>query len=222
MLLIVVARPNSRPSQLICAVGMNAGAGLVNSSNWMRRLAPAGAIVALSYVLAFAQRPGRVFLDTRIELTLDPVRFLHSVASLWSSTGDLGHFQGGQFVGYLVPMAPWYAFAHTIGLSTWVAERIWMGSLLAAAGLGVMVLLRQLARPRRLLDRPDGRRGPVHGQPIRRRRDRADLRVVADVRRSAVAAARDAPRDPQPASGGDGRRSSGCWCAWPTAAPTWR
>ena len=110
----------------------------------MRRFAPAGAIVALSYLLAFVQRPGRVFLDTRIELTLDPVRFLHSVVSLWSSTGDLGHFQGGQFVGYLVPMAPWYAFAHTIGLSAWVAERIWMGSLLAAAGLGAMVLLRQL------------------------------------------------------------------------------
>ena len=123
---------------------MNAGGRLLTSSNWKRRLAPAGAIVALSYLLAFVQRPGRVFLDTRIELTLDPARFLHSVASLWSSTGDLGHFQGGQFVGYLFPMAPWYAFAHAIGLSTWVAERIWMGSLLAAAGLGVMVLLRQL------------------------------------------------------------------------------
>jgi arabinofuranan 3-O-arabinosyltransferase len=116
----------------------------VNSSKRFRGLAPPGAIVVLSYTLAFLQRPGRVFLDTRIELTLDPVRFLHSVASLWSSTGDLGHFQGGQFVGYLVPMAPWYAFAHAIGLSTWVAERIWLGSLLAAAGLGIMVLLRQL------------------------------------------------------------------------------
>ncbi|HEY1590149.1 MAG TPA: alpha-(1-_3)-arabinofuranosyltransferase family protein [Solirubrobacteraceae bacterium] len=123
---------------------MNAGGRLLTSSNRTRSLAPAGAIVALSYVLAFVQRPGQVFLDTRVELTLDPVRFLHSVASLWSSTGDLGHFQGGQFVGYLVPMAPWYAFAHAIGLSTWIAERIWMGSLLAAAGLGVMVLLRQL------------------------------------------------------------------------------
>jgi hypothetical protein len=123
---------------------MNAGGRLVNSSNRIRRLAPAGAIIALSYVLAFVQRPGSVYLDTRIEFTLDPVRFLHSVASMWSSTGDLGHFQGGQFVGYLFPMAPWYAFAHAIGLSTWVAERIWLGSLLAAAGLGAMVLVREL------------------------------------------------------------------------------
>lgn len=103
-----------------------------------------GAIAVLSYALAFAQRPGSVFLDTRIEMTLDPVRFLQSVASMWSSTGDLGHFQGGQFVGYLVPMAPWYAFAHTIGLSTWLAERIWMGSLLLGAGLGAMLLVRRL------------------------------------------------------------------------------
>lgn len=113
-------------------------------SDRTRRLAPTAAIVVLSYALAFAQQPGRVFLDTRIEMTLDPARFLQSVASVWSSTGDLGHFQGGQFVGYLVPMAPWYAFAHAIGLSTWVAERIWMGTLMAAAGLGAMLLVRQL------------------------------------------------------------------------------
>ena len=147
---------------------MNARGRFFDSSERTKRLAPAGAIVVLAYVLAFVQRPGRVFLDTRIELTVDPVRFLHSVMSTWSSTGDLGHFQSGQFVGYLFPMAPWYAFAHTIGLGTWVAERIWMGSLLAGAGLGAMVLLRTAASPLHV-DRADGGRAPVHGQSVRRR-----------------------------------------------------
>ena len=122
---------------------MNAGARLVKFLGRSPVVGVSAGVVVLSYALAFVQRPGRVYTDTRLELTLDPVRFLHSVASMWSSTGDLGHVQSGQFVGYLVPMAPWYAFAHTIGLPTWVAERIWMGTLLAAAGLGVIMLLRE-------------------------------------------------------------------------------
>jgi hypothetical protein len=125
---------------------MNAGARLFRFLKRAPGFLVATSIVGLSFALAFAQRPGRVFIDTRIELTEDPVRFLHSVTSVWSSTGDLGHVQSGQFVGYLVPMAPWYAFAHTIGLGTWVAQRIWLGSLLAAAGLGASVLLRELLR----------------------------------------------------------------------------
>jgi arabinofuranan 3-O-arabinosyltransferase len=127
---------------------MNPGARFLRSVKGSPTAVVATGIVALSYALAFAQRPGRTFADTRIELTTDPTRFLHSVTSLWSSTGDLGHVQSGQFVGYLVPMAPWYAFAHAVGLGTWVAERIWLGSLLAGAGLGVVVLMRELL-PRR-------------------------------------------------------------------------
>jgi arabinofuranan 3-O-arabinosyltransferase len=105
-------------------------------------------IVVLAYGLAFLQRPGRTFTDTRIELTIDPVRFLHAVAQMWSPTGDLGHVQSGEFIGYLVPMSPWYAFAHTIGIPTWLAQRIWLGTLLAVAGLGVLRLLAALL-PRR-------------------------------------------------------------------------
>ena len=123
---------------------MNAGAGI---RNWFRgspTTQVASGIAALAYSLAFVQRPGRVFTDTRIELTIDPVRFLHAVASMWSSTGDLGHVQSGEFVGYLIPMAPWYAFAHAIGLPTWVAQRIWLGTLLAAAGVGVVLLVAAL------------------------------------------------------------------------------
>ena len=114
----------------------------------LRLISPSLAL--LSFTLAFLQRPGRSFTDTRIELTVDPVRFLHNVASVWSSTEDLGHVQSGQFVGYLAPMAPWYAFAHEIGISPWVAERIWLGTLLALASWGVVRLLEVL------LDRPPG------------------------------------------------------------------
>lgn len=116
---------------------MNAGARLLKSATDRPLAQVSAGTVVLAYALAFAQRTGRTFTDTRIEFTIDPVRFLHAVSSMWSPTGDLGHVQSGEFVGYLTPMAPWYAFAHTIGLTTWIAQRIWLGTLLALAGIGV-------------------------------------------------------------------------------------
>src|SRR5690242_3520149 len=91
-----------------------------------------------AFALALLQRPGEVVVDSRVELTADPALFLHRVAALWSSTTDLGHIQSGQFVGYLFPMAPWFALAKSLGLSMWIAERLWMGALLAIAAWGAV------------------------------------------------------------------------------------
>src|SRR5690349_10126169 len=88
-------------------------------SNLQRSAIPAG-LAVLSFALAFAQRPGKTVFDTRIELSAAPSLFLHRVAQLWSSTGDLGHLQAGQFVGYLFPMAPWFAFVQWTGMPMWV------------------------------------------------------------------------------------------------------
>ena len=73
-------------------------------------------LTAISFLLAFAQAPGRAFFDTRVELGADPGLFLHRVAQVWSAQTDLGHVQSGQFVGYLFPMGPWYAVANWLGL----------------------------------------------------------------------------------------------------------
>ena len=60
--------------------------------------------------------PGCASSDTKIDLHVDPVGFLGDVASAWSSTGDLGHVQGGQYGGYLFPMGPFFALGHALGL----------------------------------------------------------------------------------------------------------
>ena len=99
--------------------------------------------------MAFAQRPGKAVLDTRIELSVDPALFLHRVFAVWSPSGDLGHVQSGQFVGYLFPMAPWFAFAHWIGLPIWVSQRLWLGALIALAAWGVVRLMDELYSRRR-------------------------------------------------------------------------
>jgi arabinofuranan 3-O-arabinosyltransferase len=111
------------------------------------------AVTALAYAVALVQRPGRDVADTKVNLLLDPGRFLGDVASLWSPTTDLGHVWAGQYGGYLWPMAPWFAAGDWLGLPSWLVQRLWLGTLLALAGWGVVRLLDEL------LSR---RRGPVH------------------------------------------------------------
>src|SRR3954454_11898869 len=113
-----------------------------------RRLVP-WVLVAGSFALAFAQRPGQTVFDTRIELSADASLFLHRVAAVWSPTGDLGHVQSGQFVGYLFPMAPWFSFVHWIGLPMWVGQRLWLGGLIAIAAIGALRLMDELFDRRR-------------------------------------------------------------------------
>ena len=102
-----------------------------------------------SYALAFAQRPGLATADTKINLHVDPSRFLADVASMWTSTGQLGEVQAGQQAGYLFPMGPFFALGHALGLPDWVVQRLWLGSLLALAAWGAVRLLDALlGRPR--------------------------------------------------------------------------
>ncbi len=103
----------------------------------------------VAYALAFAQRPGLATADTKINLHVDPGRFLGDVASMWTSTGQLGGVQTGQQAGYLFPMGPFFALGHLIGLPDWVVQRLWLGTLLALAAWGAVRLLDALiAEPR--------------------------------------------------------------------------
>ena len=103
---------------------------------------------AVAFLLAFAQRPGWATADTKINLHVDPGRFLADVASMWTSTGQLGDVQAGQQAGYLFPMGPFFAAGHAIGLSDWVVQRLWLGTVLALAAIGTArLLVALLGRP---------------------------------------------------------------------------
>ena len=107
------------------------------------------ALAAACYALALLQRPGSASSDTKIDLHVDPTGFLETVASVWSPTGSLGHIQGGQYGGYLWPMGPFFSLLHELGLSPWLVQRLWLGTLLAIAAWGAVRLLDALlGRPR--------------------------------------------------------------------------
>jgi arabinofuranan 3-O-arabinosyltransferase len=114
-----------------------------------RDQAMALAFAVASFALAFWQRPGWATSDTKIDLHVDPAAFLSEVASVWSPSIDLGAVQGAQYSGYLWPAGPVFWFLHEIGLSPWVAHRIWLGLLFALSAWGMLRLLDAfLGRPR--------------------------------------------------------------------------
>src|SRR3954454_217571 len=98
-------------------------------------------LAAGCFLLALLQRPGLASSDTKIDLHVDPSGFLGDVAAVWSPTGSLGHIQGGQYGGYLWPMGPFFALFRELGVSPWVVQRLWLGTLLALGAWGVVRLL---------------------------------------------------------------------------------
>jgi arabinofuranan 3-O-arabinosyltransferase len=104
-----------------------------------------GAIVlaALAYIPLLVVRPGVVTPDTKTYLYLDPGRFLAQVAFMWNPTVGLGTVNH-QYIGYLLPMGPFFGVLAFLHLPIWVAQRLWLGSILFAAGAGILYLSRVL------------------------------------------------------------------------------
>ncbi|MDQ1521628.1 MAG: arabinofuranan 3-O-arabinosyltransferase, partial [Actinomycetota bacterium] len=101
-------------------------------------------LALLSYVPALRTDPGKVVADTKSYLYLDPDRLLARAASMWDPNIGMGTVTH-QNIGYLFPMGPFYWTFQHVGVPDWVAQRIWLGSLVFAAGVGVLYLARTLA-----------------------------------------------------------------------------
>jgi len=93
-------------------------------------------LAALAYIPLLLTKPGMVAADTKQYLYLDPGTLMAHALSMWDPTtaaGTVTHQQIG------LPPA---ARAVLLGprpprIPTWVAQRLWMGSLLFVAGAGV-------------------------------------------------------------------------------------
>jgi arabinofuranan 3-O-arabinosyltransferase len=96
----------------------------------------AGLLALLAYLPALTAAPGRMPADSKLYLYLDPGRFLGDAASSF----DPNQFAGWvphQHIAYLWPTGPWFWLFDVLGVPDWIAHRLWIGSLLVAAGLGV-------------------------------------------------------------------------------------
>ncbi len=97
----------------------------------------------LAYVPLLATSPGWVGADTKSYLYVDPDELLAGAASLWQPDTGLGTVTH-QNIGYLWPMGPFFWVFEHLGIPDWVAQRIWLATILVAAAWGVRYLLRTL------------------------------------------------------------------------------
>ena len=94
------------------------------------------ALAVLAFVPAVTAAPGRMPADSKLYLYFDPTRFINDAAT----TFDPRQFAGWvphQHIAYLWPAGPWFALFDRLGVPDWIAHRLWIGTLLLAAGLGV-------------------------------------------------------------------------------------
>lgn len=99
------------------------------------------ALALAAFLPQLLTQPGVVDADTKIYLYLDPGRYLRQSLSMWDPTVGLGTVTHQQ-IGYVYPMGPFFWATHGVGVPTWVAERLWLGLILLAAGSGVWWLAR--------------------------------------------------------------------------------
>ncbi|WP_207546343.1 alpha-(1-_3)-arabinofuranosyltransferase [Mycolicibacterium monacense] len=93
------------------------------------------AVAAL--VLTFAQSPGQISPDTKLDLTANPLRFLARAANLWNSELPFGQAQN-QAYGYLFPHGTFFLAGDLLGLPGWVTQRLWWALLLTVGFWGVV------------------------------------------------------------------------------------
>src|SRR5262245_13352507 len=98
--------------------------------------------IAIALVIVF-QDWGRVLADTKLDLIVEPGRFLRRAISLWDPLGERGRLQN-QAYGYLFPMGPFFVLSDRLGVEPWIAQRIWEAAIVIAGFLGMHALARSL------------------------------------------------------------------------------
>ncbi|GAB3959911.1 alpha-(1-_3)-arabinofuranosyltransferase domain-containing protein [Streptomyces sparsus] len=98
------------------------------------------AAVFLAFVIA---APGNMTFETKLGVATDPWKFLGDLGQLWSDGSGFGGI-ADQYVGYVFPMLPFYALADLLQIPVWLAERLWVSLVVAAAFWGALRLAERL------------------------------------------------------------------------------
>ena len=86
-------------------------------------------LVALAYIPTLTAAPGKMPTDTKLYLYFDPTRLTSDALHAWDSRQFAG-WVPHQTISYLWPSGPWYSFFSAIGAPDWIAQRMWIGTLM--------------------------------------------------------------------------------------------
>src|SRR5947209_9674824 len=96
-----------------------------------------GLVTAIALASTFAQSPGRISPDTKLDLTANPLRFLTRATNLWNSELPFGQAQN-QAYGYLFPHGTFFLAGHLLGVPGWITQRLWWALLLTVGFWGLL------------------------------------------------------------------------------------
>ena len=145
---------------------------------------------AIALALTFAQSPGQISPDTKLDLTANPLRFLARATNLWNSELPFGQAQN-QAYGYLFPHGTFFLPATLLGLPGWVTQRLWWALLLTVGFWGLLRVAEALRH--RQPGVTGDRRGRVRAVAAGADHARVDLVGDAADDAGAVGAAADDP-----------------------------
>jgi arabinofuranan 3-O-arabinosyltransferase len=94
-------------------------------------------VSAVALALTFAQSPGQVSPDTKLDLTANPLRFLARATNLWNSELPFGQTQN-QAYGYLFPHGTFFLIGNLLGVPGWITQRLWWAVLLTVGFWGLL------------------------------------------------------------------------------------
>jgi len=100
---------------------------------------PLAVITAGVVTLFLLQAPGRLIADTKMDVPLDPLRFMERATHLWNSSSDFG-FLPNQYIGYLFPMGPFFLIGKLAHVPPWITQRLWMALIVTVAVWGTVRL----------------------------------------------------------------------------------
>lgn len=103
----------------------------------------AALVFAVVFVILLGNATGRIFFDTKLGVDIAPVDFYARLWQLWNPNEWFGTLSD-QYIGYAVPMDPFYLLAEILRVPVWLTERLWLSLLVAVGFAGVVKLGQEL------------------------------------------------------------------------------
>jgi hypothetical protein len=101
------------------------------------------AVFLIALLVFVSSDTGRIISDTKLGVDIDAAGFLTRLWQLWNPLEWFGTLQD-QYIGYAIPMAPFYLLGQLAHVPVWMIERLWMATLVTVGFAGIVRLARAL------------------------------------------------------------------------------